>query len=283
MSALLPLLAEPAVGEEGWTALLSWGGVTACTCALVMLLARTLLPLLVPEGWSAMISKKAAHATPCSKHVTEWIPGLVVPYLVTRDMIAMTRDAIANPAHSLLLAPRPGLWSATGAILGYMAFDCVVMAVWRRETISSGGKAMYMQLWGHHVLSLLFWPYALAKKRGCILVAWFLFSEGSNLLLTWRTLFIKLQHASSPYFMAVSLGWLLSFILTRIVPLPMLAWLLAVAELPSPNVALVDKVMLYVTGPLPLVLNLYWLTLALGGLIKVLKGGLKGTRKPKQG
>ena len=177
MSALLPLLAEPAVGEEGWTALLSWGGVTACTCALVMLLARTLLPLLVPEGWSAMISKKAAHATPCSKHVTEWIPGLVVPYLVTRDMIAMTRDAIANPAHSLLLAPRPGLWSATGAILGYMAFDCVVMAVWRRETISSGGKAMYMQLWGHHVLSLLFWPYALAKKRGCILVAWFLFSE----------------------------------------------------------------------------------------------------------
>ena len=177
MSALLPLLAEPAVGEEGWTALLSWGGVTACACALVMLLARTLLPLLVPEGWSAMISKKAAHATPCSKHVTEWIPGLVVPYLVTRDMIAMTRDAIANPAHSLLLAPRPGLWSATGAILGYMAFDCVVMAVWRRETISSGGKAMYMQLWGHHVLSLLFWPYALAKKRGCILVAWFLFSE----------------------------------------------------------------------------------------------------------
>ena len=55
-------------------------------------------------------------------------------------------------------------------------------------------------------------------------------ATGTNLLLTLRAIMLKLDHARTKAFVPVSALWLLSFVVVRIVPLPMLVWLLYVAD-----------------------------------------------------
>jgi hypothetical protein len=53
----------------------------------------------------------------------------------------------------------------------------------KEQLYQSMGHGMYVTIWGHHLLSLLFWPIALPTRSGTLLIAWFLMSEASNVLL----------------------------------------------------------------------------------------------------
>jgi len=158
------------------------------------------------------------------------------------------------------------LWTASGAILGYMLFDLGVMIGFRRVVVKSTGAAMYAQLWMHHVLSLLLWPVSLHYELGAFLVAWFLFSEVSNVPLTLRTILIKLQHANGTLFLGVSISWLVIFFVSRIIPIPLLAYVLATAA--SGSSPLLVKFLCYASCPIPMLLNLYWFSLMLDGARK---------------
>jgi len=132
--------------------------------------------------------------------------------------------------------------------------------------VKSTGAAMYAQLWMHHVLSLLLWPVSLHYELGAFLVAWFLFSEVSNVPLTLRTILIKLQHANGTLFLGVSISWLVIFFVSRIIPIPLLAYVLATAA--SGSSPLLVKFLCYASCPIPMLLNLYWFSLMLDGARK---------------
>jgi hypothetical protein len=70
--------------------------------------------------------------------------ALTVPPLVYEDVSALSAAAYASPAGCLTLPPTPALSRATGALLGYFAFDMLVLcglwpgATWRQMLKSNG-------------------------------------------------------------------------------------------------------------------------------------------------
>jgi hypothetical protein len=95
----------------------------------------------------------------------------------------------------------------------------------------------------------------------------FLFSEASNVALTMRTILIKLD-VRGRLNSAVSLLFILSFFTIRILPLPMLAYLLITGIPGLTHLTPFERLISWTTAPLPLLLNLYWFWLAISGLMK---------------
>lgn len=189
--------------DSHWVLLLSAMLLSAVACSLIMAAAHTVLPLMAPETYRAMVAEKACQRVAVPKNVTEWWPAIVTPLLVYRETRELTLAALAAPEQALYLPAGPAMWSATGAALGYMVYDCGVMAVFRGALRESMGGEMYNLLWFHHVFSLVFWPYALHSSAACVFVAWFLLSEVTNVFLNCRTLLIKMRKTSGAPFMIV--------------------------------------------------------------------------------
>ena len=189
--------------DSHWVLLLSAMLLSAVACSLIMAAAHTVLPLMAPETYRAMVAEKACQRVAVPKNVTEWWPAIVTPLLVYSETRELTLAALAAPEQALYLPAGPAMWSATGAALGYMVYDCGVMAVFRGALRESMGGEMYNLLWFHHVFSLVFWPYALHSSAACVFVAWFLLSEVTNVFLNCRTLLIKMRKTSGAPFMIV--------------------------------------------------------------------------------
>jgi len=167
-----------------WDLFFSWMWATALTCAFVASCSRLVMPRLVPIGWASMLRDKPHHRVTVAKHPSEWVPGLLVPYLVWNDVVALTQAGLADPIRSMRGCAPPGVWAGTGALLGYMMFDCFMMSFWAKLSRKSNGPPMYMQLWAHHVLSIALWPLSLHSELCALLVSWFLLSEGENRMIT---------------------------------------------------------------------------------------------------
>lgn len=189
--------------DAHWDLLLNAMLLSAVACSMIMAAAHVVLPLMAPEAYSAMIKEKACQRVAVPKNVTEWWPAIVTPLLVWRETQELTLAALAAPVQALHLPAGPAMWSATGAALGYMVYDCGVMAVFRGALRESMGGEMYGLLWFHHVFSLVFWPYALHSSAACVFVAWFLLSEATNIFLNCRTLLIKMRKTSGAPFLIV--------------------------------------------------------------------------------
>ena len=252
-----------------WDAFFAWLLGSAVACALIMACSRLLLPRLVPAVWAEMVAAKPEQAVAVPKNVTEWWPAFVTPVLVWSDVQLLTSAALASPQHALHLPPPLGMWKGAGAALGYMVYDCVVMAVWRRELRKSMGGAMYSQIWFHHIFSLVFWPFSFHSSAAAVFVCWFLFSEVSNVFLNLRTLLIKLQLAEGLPFIVVSALFLVAFFAARIAPIPFLTSVWLRADWSRTTVA--TFLVTALTTPLPVLLNVYWFYLAMKGAVRMLR------------
>jgi hypothetical protein len=252
----LPAEHFPPTYEAHWDEFLWWWGCAILCCAAVMILSRILLPLLLPASWAAMVKESPWKSISVPKNVTEWWPAFIVAPLAWDSVSTLTRAALAEPAMALYLPAPVRMWCATGAAVGYMTFDCVMLLVFRNTMISSMKLPMYLQIWGHHVLSMLIWPLGLHTSIACVFISWFLLSEGSNLFLNARTLLIKFNAGNGPKFAVVNGLFSLSFLVLRIVPIPLFfafwygidyshstwfTWTMAVSS-----------------TPLPMLLNMYW-------------------------
>ena len=74
---------------------------------------------------------------------------------------------------------------------------------------------------------------------------------------------------------AVSVFFILAFFIVRILPLPMLAYLLVRGIPGLTHLTPFERGISWTTGPLPLLLNLYWFNLAIQGLVKFLAKPMK--------
>lgn len=97
----------------------------------------------------------------------------------------------------------------------------------------------------------------------------FLLSEASNVALVMRTILIKLD-VGGRLNSSVSLLFIASFFVVRILPLPMLAYLLFTGIPGLTHLTSFERLISWTTGPLPLLLNMYWFWQAITGLIKFL-------------
>eukprot|EP00965_Chrysotila_dentata_P250568 6209524-Pleurochrysis_carterae.AAC.3 len=216
---------------------------------------RALFPIVSPQRWGQMQSDASYHAMPLAKSFSEMLPVFAVPTLIWKDLLKLSSDALATPADSLRLKPTSDVCSATGALLGYMAFDCVFMLCYAADVERSNGKAMFYQLWVHHLVSLFVWPLSLHTNVAVLCVrtygpvlhtvkfatsmlvdfmppvaaacSWFLFSEASNFFLTPRTVrrpcaytllrwvLKKLKYDEGVLYTCCGLGWLVTFFLGR--------------------------------------------------------------------
>jgi hypothetical protein len=84
-----------------------------------------------------------------------------------------------------------------------------------------------------------------------------------------RTVLIKLEIGGRLNY-SVSILFIFSFFVVRILPLPMLAYLLVTGILGLTHLTPLERLISWTTGPLPLLLNLYWFWLAITGLVKFL-------------
>jgi hypothetical protein len=78
-------------------------------------------------------------------------------------------------------------------------------------------------MWGHHLLSLLIWPYALLRSRLSVFAVYFMATELTNI---GQNIFWLASKGGLAPGLAAPLGllWLLSFLLVRILPLPWLSY-----------------------------------------------------------
>ena len=252
----------PATFEAHWEEFFSWWRLSVAGCIAATILSRILLPLLVPASWAAMVKDSPWKATTVPKNVAEWWPAVVVFPLAVHPVRVLTTAALAEPAMALYLPAPSGMWCATGAAVGYMSFDCFMLLVFHRSMILSMKLPMYMQIWGHHLLSMIIWPLGLHTSVANVFIAWFLLSEGSNLFLNCRTLLIKFNAGSGMKF-SVSTGlFSLSFIALRILPMPL--FLAFWSRIDYSHTTWFTWSMTVGFTPLPSLLNLYWLYLMVG-------------------
>ena len=236
----------------------------ACALAMKAMHAAQTSTLATPLKKNIATARRNKLEFPLAKECMSWLPSLLVPALAAHDCLRMTKIALQNPKYAMDVPAGPGTFAAVAAIVGYMLFDCCVLLKWAEESKASMGTEMYYVIWFHHLLSVCLWPLAIQCDTGSALIGWFLISESSNLTLMLRTVMLKLNLGSHFMFAPLTLLWILHFTVTRIVPLPLLVYFLASAEIGHKSPAL--RFFSYFTGPLPLLLNMYWFVLIVIGV-----------------
>ena len=250
--------------EAHWDEFTWWACAAIAVCTAVVILSRLLLPLLLPASWAAMVKESPYKSISVPKNIAEWWPGFVVFPLAWPAVRVLTRAALAEPAMALYLPAPVGMWRSAGAAVGYMTFDCLMLLIFRRTMISSMKLPMYLQILGHHVLSMALWPFGLHSGGASVFIAWFLLSEGSNIFLNCRTLLMKFNAATGTKFAAANGLFSLSFLVLRILPVPLFVYHWYGIDY-SHSTWSTWAVTVFTT-PLPTMLNLYWLSLMLSSL-----------------
>jgi hypothetical protein len=113
-----------------------------------------------------------------------------------------------------------GLVISTGITCGYFLADCVQMIRYHSENKREMGTNGMRLMWGHHVLSLLAWPYAVLTHRCAVFVAYFLFTELTNVGQSLFHFCNKGKRGGATALLAVGGMWLLSFAAIRILTIP---------------------------------------------------------------
>lgn len=236
--------------------------------------------LLSPRIWGALPKEKKSlwHTT-----VTAMIQPLYVGYCAFPDIVACFQWWLTHPLDGAWMDYKPNgaIYYATGLSCGYMLMDCMCMAIWAPDMIKALRKPLYMQMWAHHVLSILFWPFALCCHINTISVIYFVFTEITNPCLNLRWVMESRPGWGNgiPYYLcgATLLLW---FFVIRIMPLP---WFLLHLALPA---TYTNCTWLYVgctltLVPIPFLLNAFWFKLMIRKVVRLIKGEGGGGVKRK--
>ena len=79
---------------------------------------------------------------------------------------------------------------------------------------------------GHHVLSLVGFPYATLRHLCVPFVQFFILTEVTGIPQHLRMMLLKLDREATLLYILVGVGWTVSFFLVRMLPIPWLAYTL---------------------------------------------------------
>jgi len=210
---------------------------SVCMACFIVLFALTLI--LVPKSW-AMVEK----LTVATSLVSGSFPGIFIPMVIWSSMKEAFEVGMKTPQDLPKWPSPPGIMVGCGMAIGYMTYDLIVMVLFYPVLIRPGDKAkrrkgqmnfaLYMQMIMHHVLSIIFWPYAVVNSTMSWAVGYFMLTEMTNTGLNARGLLDAIGiSVSNPIGALVSLTWVLQFTIVRIVPLPVLIYFLVLGEYSS--------------------------------------------------
>jgi len=172
-------------------------------------------------------------------------PALTAPILA---FMAIRELPLADNERVLAAAPPAAALRAVGISCGYMLYD-LMFILWHRQLRSP-------LLIGHHIFSIVFFPYATLQGRVVLLVMFFVATEATNVGQHVRMILLKLSLEHTKAYVANGVGWAIAFFVLRIVPSPYLfskLWHGSYAEVSS-----FDFFITATTVPLPFILNSYW-------------------------
>ncbi|KAJ1447938.1 TLC domain-containing protein [Pelagophyceae sp. CCMP2097] len=239
-----------------------------CAVALegsVLLLSAVLSPRFFPEAFRSFENDPKRFGFGHLWHTTVAGVGASIfgPACAFPALLDLARNATASGA--LVAAPPAKLWVGLGFSMAHFFLDAAVMLAWRKPFLAAMRKPLYFQMLAHHGLSLLLWPYALASHRVVGFIAYFMCTECSALFLNARWLIVQCSPDGAPRPKVVDALFFASFVLTRIVPVPVACYVVWMADTVSyvrDSTSLAVAVTL-LTVPIPFALNAFWFNLVL--------------------
>eukprot|EP01048_Picozoa_sp_COSAG05_P020014 COSAG05_NODE_3296_length_2170_cov_2.142443_1_plen_223_part_00 len=163
-----------------------------------------------------VLSTEAKDAEFHTSMVSAIFPSFIIPVFAL-PAVMLSDDSLET--HMTAAAPRAS-YIALGVSLGYMAFDLSVLLLKSKSCIATMKPTMYKMMLGHHIGSLVAWPYAICAGRCALFVNWFMLSEGTNIFLNARYILMKIGHSTGTLYLSNGLIWTLSFVVLRMAPIP---------------------------------------------------------------
>jgi len=160
--------------------------------------------------------------------VAALLPAVVAPSLAIPGLVEVLRRR-RSVRDLLLEAPNASLWRATGVAVAHFGFDLAVMVVSPSDFSKAMGPSLFKQMLVHHALSLLAWPYALARGRCVAPVGYYITTELSNIFLNLRWLFVE-QNRNGVLRLALDAAFFVSFSLFRVVPVALALYVAAATD-----------------------------------------------------
>jgi len=246
-------MATPSI-EDATATLFTTLGISFVACVVLLALWHKLIAPAIPAYRSRSYED---HVFLASSFVS-FYPAVTAPILATAALLD-----IPSFDNAFVMDARPTnpALHAVGISIGYMLYDTCYM-LWHKEVRSP-------LMMGHHIVSILVWPYAVLRGRALTIVLFFIITEATNVGQHGRGMLLRLGLKHTKLYMVVGISWIVLFFVVRIVPSPYALYKLAYGNYSSYNTF--DFCLLWVTCPLPFLLNTYWFYLLVRGLVDFLK------------
>ena len=248
---LLPLpYIQETLGDEATILFQSFSWSFAASCVLLVLWRGLIAPVVAAN-------RSADDLVFLTNSVVSLFPALTAPFLAVQ---ALWELPISDHATALAAAPTPLALRAVVLSCGYMAYDTVFCLAHK--------QVRHPLLLGHHLLSILFFPYATLRHRALLVVLFFVCTEVTNIGQHVRIILLKLGHERSRIYLVNGVAWAVSFFVVRILPSPYLFYKMADCSYAAFSRA--DFVVAWATMPIPFVLNSFWFYLLASGVLRFL-------------
>eukprot|EP00658_Telonema_sp_P-2_P037059 TRINITY_DN26693_c0_g1_i3.p1 TRINITY_DN26693_c0_g1~~TRINITY_DN26693_c0_g1_i3.p1 ORF type:complete len:247 (-),score=43.07 TRINITY_DN26693_c0_g1_i3:195-935(-) len=165
-----------------------------------------------------------------------------------------------NPSESVGELVPVSRWTVTGCgmAVGFLVFDLLHMMAHDLTT------ALFVV---HHVVSIAVWPYAALTGKAHYYLNFLMFTEVTSIGQHGRILIDSLGLKQHPIRILNGAVWMISFFLVRLVPVPYLVWEQLIIGQNLQVFSSVDHAVLWLTFPIPVMMNSYWFYLIATGLV----------------
>mmetsp|Transcript_22842 Transcript_22842/g.77819 ORF Transcript_22842/g.77819 Transcript_22842/m.77819 type:complete len:330 (+) Transcript_22842:16-1005(+) len=261
-----------AAGDVGGFAyVLSVAAVAFCGCATVYALSKLMSPVVFGRFYSDLEYGKQVY---WNLTIVALIPNVLVPLMELPDIWLLLTVQSWDANLVMTMAPTPSFLRAFGLGIGYLIFDLAGMLLCRSDLLASRamGKDMYHQMIGHHVVSLMIWPYAVANHLAIGYITYLLSTEFTSVWmnLRWIHKALKQDKLANAAFVFVAVMFLLSYTVIRVIPIPWVLWL--TVRFDKSKMTWYEAFVAWVTIPIPALLNGFWYNLILKGVVQMLRG-----------
>ena len=206
------------------------------------------------------------------------VNGILAPALVY-PALTSTPPLNQNGLYATVFPRHEGSVLGCAASVGYLLYDLLAMLSNFTVSIKANGVVAYnLYIW-HHALSIMFWPVAVLHNSFVFFVNWFVASEASSTFLAARGAMLSLGTINTPVGVAVQLGFVASFFMSRIYVMPNLMKSVYYAD--RGQVPAWQANIARCTVPLPFLLNIYWWMMILRSMYKVIFGKKRGGKGKK--
>jgi len=240
--------------EEATATLFTTLGISFVVCIALLALWHKLIAPAIP----AYASRSYEDHVFLASSFVSFYPAVTAPVLAT---IALLDTPVFDNATVMDARASNEALHAVGISIGYMLYDTCYML--------RHGEVRSPLMMGHHILSILVWPYAALRGRALVIVLFFIITEATNVGQHGRGMLMRLGLKHTKLYMVVGISWIVLFFVVRIVPGPYAVYKLVYGNYSSYN--MFDFCLMWLTCPLPFLLNTYWFYLLVRGLIDFLK------------